>query len=115
MSENTLQSSRKYVLRRLTPLECMRLQGYPDGWCDFSMSAPMSDADAAFWEDNRRTRALINGAEYKPITRQRLENWVNGLGTDSAIYKAAGNSLAIPCAVDVIGRIARFVEGESHA
>ena len=72
MSENTSQSSRKYVLRRLTPLECMRLQGYPDAWLD--------------------------GVE----------------GSDSAIYKAAGNSLAIPCAVDVIGRIGRFVEEERH-
>lgn len=71
-NESLSQSSRKYVLRRLTPLECMRLQGYPDSWLD--------------------------GVE----------------GSDSAIYKAAGNSLAIPCAVDVIGRIARFVEEEQH-
>lgn len=27
-------SDRKYVLRRLTPLECARLQGFPDWWCD---------------------------------------------------------------------------------
>lgn len=27
-------SERKYVLRRLTPLECLRLQGLPDWWCD---------------------------------------------------------------------------------
>ena len=25
---------RKYVLRRLTPTECARLQGFPDWWCD---------------------------------------------------------------------------------
>ena len=25
---------RKYVLRRLTPIECARLQGFPDWWCD---------------------------------------------------------------------------------
>ena len=55
---------RKYVLRRLTPVECLRLQGLPDWWCD--------------------------GAN----------------GSDSAIYKMAGNGLAIPCACDVLGRIA---------
>lgn len=27
-------SDRKYVLRRLTPLECLRLMGLPDWWCD---------------------------------------------------------------------------------
>jgi DNA (cytosine-5)-methyltransferase 1 len=25
---------RKYIIRRLTPLECLRLQGLPDGWLD---------------------------------------------------------------------------------
>lgn len=25
---------RKYIVRRLTPTECGRLQGFPDGWCD---------------------------------------------------------------------------------
>ena len=33
--------------------------------------------------------------------------WVDGAdGSDSAIYKMAGNGLAIPCAADVLGRIA---------
>lgn len=55
---------KKYVLRRLTPTECLRLQGLPDWWCD--------------------------GAN----------------GSDSAIYRMCGNGLAIPCACDVLGRIA---------
>ena len=25
---------RRYIIRRLTPLECLRLQGLPDGWLD---------------------------------------------------------------------------------
>ena len=29
-----IQNERKYVLRRLTPTECARLQGFPDWWCD---------------------------------------------------------------------------------
>jgi site-specific DNA-cytosine methylase len=28
------EQKRKYVLRRLTPTECARLQGFPDWWCD---------------------------------------------------------------------------------
>jgi site-specific DNA-cytosine methylase len=31
---SSLDSDRKYVLRRLTPTECARLQGFPDWWCD---------------------------------------------------------------------------------
>ena len=61
---------RKYIVRRLTPLECVRLQGYPDWWFD--------------------------GVD----------------GSDSAKYKALGNSLAIPCAFDVMNKIARFVVWE---
>lgn len=59
-----LEQDRKYVLRRLTPTECARLQGFPDWWCD--------------------------GAN----------------GSDSAMYKMWGNGIALPCAVDVLGRIA---------
>lgn len=29
-----IQQKKKYVLRRLTPTECARLQGFPDWWCD---------------------------------------------------------------------------------
>ena len=28
------QPERKYIVRRLTPMECERLQGFPDGWTD---------------------------------------------------------------------------------
>ena len=59
------QYGRKYIVRRLTPLECCRLQGFPD-----------------WWED---------GVE----------------GSDSARYKMWGNGIALPCAADVLGRIAR--------
>ncbi len=53
-----------YLIRRLTPLECERLQGFPDGWTD------IPDA------------------------------------SDSARYKALGNSVAIPCVEFIISRIA---------
>ncbi len=56
-----------YLIRRLTPLECERLQGFPDGWTD------------------------IPGA------------------SDSARYKALGNSVAIPCVEFIMGRIAEVL------
>lgn len=60
----TDKPTRKYIVRRLTPLECCRLQGFPD-----------------WWEE---------GVE----------------GSDSARYKMWGNGIALPCAVDVLWRIA---------
>lgn len=55
------------LIRRLTPLECERLQGFPDGWTD------------------------IDG------------------GSDSARYKALGNSVAIPCVEFVLRGIAYYL------
>jgi DNA (cytosine-5)-methyltransferase 1 len=62
------QPDRKYIVRRLTPLECCRLQGFPDWWTD--------------------------GVD----------------GSDSAKYKMWGNGIALPCAVDVIGKIHKALE-----
>ena len=61
---NASCSETHHLIRRLTPLECERLQGFPDGWTD------------------------IPGA------------------SDSARYKALGNSVAIPCVEFIMSRIA---------
>ena len=58
-----------YLIRRLTPLECERLQGFPDGWTD------------------------IPGA------------------SDSARYKALGNSVAIPCVDYIMRGVAAALNG----
>lgn len=113
-SENLSASEPKYRLRRLTPTECLRLQGYADDWCDLEPIKDLTDEEIEFWEENRRYRAEMEGKRYKPMGKQGLIKWLNSLGSDSAIYKATGNSLAIPCAVEVIGRIARFVEQENE-
>lgn len=54
----------EYVVRRLTPLECERLQGFPDGWTDIG---DYTDS---------------NGKKKK--------------SSDTARYKALGNSIALP-------------------
>lgn len=36
----------KYIVRRLTPLECERLQGFPDGWTDVPYKGKDHPADA---------------------------------------------------------------------
>ncbi len=70
VSEDKCIVVRRKLIRRLTPTECERLQGYPDGWTD------------------------IPGA------------------SDSARYKALGNSVAIPC-VDFVLRGIAFVLREA--
>lgn len=70
--ENQEKPQRKYIVRRLTPTECLRLQGLPDWWCD--------------------------GAN----------------GSDSAVYKMAGNGIAIPCAYDVLEHIAEALREKDN-
>lgn len=64
---NGVGKERRNLIRRLTPLECERLQGFPDGWTD------------------------VPGA------------------SDSARYKALGNSVAVPCVDYILRGIAYFL------
>ena len=101
---------RRYIVRRLTPLECCRLQGFPDGWGDIPLLETMTDADAKFWGEVRRTYARAMGKAYKPFKDQSaLVKWYNKLHTDSAEYKMWGNGIALPCAVFVMHGIAECV------
>lgn len=93
----------RYVIRRLTPLECCRLQGYPDGWTeDLAIPDPTIEEVEFFtkvWSD----WAEINGT--KPKSLNQILKWLADPHSDSAEYKAYGNSLAIPCSYDVLRRI----------
>ena len=66
-----IDSEPKRILRKLTPNECAKLQGFPEWWTD--------ETD----------------------------------GSDSAKYKMWGNGIALPCAADVIGRLAKELEKET--
>lgn len=102
---------RKYIIRRLTPLECCRLQGFPDGWGVPDAKDALNDVEADFWENVRKTYAEINGKSYKPMKRESLTKWYNGLHTDSAEYKMWGNGIALPCAAFVLEGIAEALMG----
>jgi DNA (cytosine-5)-methyltransferase 1 len=95
------KSPRKYIIRRLTPTECARLQGFPDWWGEL---APYDPADADFWESVRKTHAEINGKKYKPV--KNLKAWYEKLHNDGAEYKMWGNGIALPCAQYVLQGIA---------
>lgn len=105
---------RKWIVRRLMPVECARLQGFPDCWGVPEHKDNMTDEEAAFWEGVRKTDCAVMGKTYKPMkTREQLVNWYNNLHTDSAEYKMWGNGIALPCAAYVLGRIAKFAKEAS--
>ena len=65
------------IVRRLTPLECERLQGFPDGWTDIG--------------------------DYTDSTGKKRKT------SDSARYKALGNSIALPFWRWMFGRMAAYL------
>ena len=99
---------REYIIRRLTPLECCRLQGFPDGWGDLPEKENMTDEEFAFWQAVRDTYARINSKATKSYTSSALLKWYNKLHTDSAEYKMWGNGIALPCAKFIMEGIAEL-------
>lgn len=87
----------KYIVRRLTPTECARLQGMPDEWCNLSQIDDMSDEEYEFWKSAQKTHAEINGKKYREKTKDQMIKWYNKLRIDGAEYKAYGNGMALPC------------------
>lgn len=100
---------RKYIIRRLTPLECCRLQGFPDGWGVPDHKDKLSDEELVFWQGVRDTCAAISGKPSKRYSAKALTKWYNALHTDSAEYKMWGNGIALPCAQFVLGGVAEAI------
>ena len=94
-----------YLVRRLTPDECCRLQGYPDGWCAGLDSEAPSEAEVSRW---RQIFAVWDGIQGKsrPRTDNQIIKWLRHPNTDAAEYKAYGNSVAVPCVFFVLAGIA---------
>lgn len=97
---------RRYIIRRLTPLECNRLQGFPDGWGIHDHKDSLTGEEFVFWMNVYMTHARINGKKPRAHTAKSLTQWYNGLHTDSAEYKMWGNGIALPCAAYVLEGIA---------
>lgn len=102
---------RKYIIRRLTPLECCRLQGFPDGWGVPDYKENMTDGELVFWQKVRDTHAAVNGKPTKAYTAAAMVKWYNSLHTDSAEYKMWGNGIALPNAAYVLAGVADALAG----
>lgn len=95
-----------YIVRRLTPVECARLQGFPDWWCaDLAIPDP-SDDEIAFWTEVWETWRQVTNPNGKPKTEKQIRKWLADPYTDSAEYKLWGNGCALPCLFFVLSGIA---------
>ena len=86
----------RYIVRRLTPTECARLQGFPDRWGHPKKKEDLTDEEYHFWLDVRNTHAAINGKAVKEYTKDQMLKWYSKLHSDSAEYKMWGNGIALP-------------------
>ena len=95
-----------YTVRRLTPTECARLQGFPDWWCrDLGTENP-TEEDLAFWADVFETHRKIVTHAKKPKTEKQIRKWLADPYTDSAEYRIWGNGICLANAFFVLAGIA---------
>ena len=93
---------RRYIVRRLTPTECARLQGFPDKWGHIEPKTELTDDEYRFWLNVRKTHDAINGRTVKDYNEKQMLTYYNKLWTDSAEYKMWGNGIALNCALYVM-------------
>ena len=101
-----------YTVRRLTPTECARLQGFPDWWCDDLGIEPTTD-DLRYWYDVFETHRRIVGSSSKPKSLKQIAKWLRDPHSDAAEYKMWGNGVALPCVVFVLSGIVWCTQDES--
>ena len=95
-----------YTVRRLTPTECARLQGFPDWWCrDLGTEDPTGE-ELAFWADVFETHRKIVTHAKKPKTEKQIRKWLADPYTDSAEYRIWGNGICLANAFFVLAGIA---------
>ena len=94
-----------YVVRRLTPTECARLQGFPDSWCaDLGTENP-TDEEIKKWQKLFDDYNKAVGKTTKPKTENQICKWLKNPHSDSAEYKMWGNGVALPCIYFVLSGI----------
>lgn len=92
---NAICMGHGYTVRRLTPTECARLQGFPDNWCaDLGTEKP-TDEEMYFWHKVFKTYSEVTGCKMK--SDKQVAKWLKNPYSDSAEYKMWGNGVALPC------------------
>ena len=101
-----------YTVRRLTPTECARLQGFPDWWCSDLGTEKPTDEEMYFWYNVFKTYAEVMGGKMK--SDKQIAKWLKNPHSDSAEYKMWGNGVALPCVVFVLSGIVCCTQSETE-
>ena len=108
----TVAEEPQYIIRRLTPTECARLQGFPDWWCDDLGTENPTEEDIAYWSEVFENHRKIMGTSTKPKTEKQIIKWLKDPYSDAAEYKMWGNGVALPNVVFVLSGIVYYTQNE---
>lgn len=95
----------EYIVRRLVPTECARLQGFPDWWCSDLGTERPTDEEIYQWYEIFETHRRITGSSQKPKTGKQIRAFLQNPHSDAAEYKMWGNGVALPCVYFVLSGI----------
>ena len=98
----------EYVVRRLTPTECARLQGFPDWWCAGLGTDEPTEEEIEFWTEVFEIHRSVMGTSSKPKSRNQIVKWLKNPHSDSAEYKMWGNGVALPNVYFVLSGIVYY-------
>lgn len=101
--------SRNMTVRKLTPQECGKLQGFPENWCSDLETIEPNEKDLVFWRDIFKTHGKISG-KIKDKTDKQIVKWLKNPHSDSAEYKMWGNGVALPNVKFVLSSIKTYIE-----
>ena len=100
----------EYVVRRLTPTECARLQGFPDWWCAGLETDEPTEDEIEFWTAVFETHRSVMGKSSRPKSRNQIIKWLKAPHSDSAEYKMWGNGVALPNVYFVLSGIVYYAQ-----
>ena len=100
----------EYIVRRLTPTECARLQGFPDWWCTGLETDEPSEDEIEFWTEVFETHRSVMGKSSRPKSRNQIVKWLKDPHSDSAEYKMWGNGVALPNVYFVLSGIVYYAQ-----
>ena len=100
----------EYIVRRLTPTECARLQGFPDWWCAGLGTDEPTEDEMEFWTEVFETHRLVVGTSSRPKSRNQIVKWLKDPHSDSAEYKMWGNGVALPNVYFVFSGIVYYAQ-----
>lgn len=102
---NDMSDVPEYIVRRLTPTECARLQGFPSWWCSDLDTAEPTEKEIKWWRDVFETHRHIMGTSSKSKSEKQIVKWLQHPHSDSAEYKMWGNGISLPVVVFVFAGI----------